>query len=183
MTLFDHRDDDAGRRSDSPPLLVVTLTGAPRGKERPRARIAKTSDGKQFISIYTPAETRAYENDLRASAIDAMRGKEIISGPVDVIVFAYLPVPESWSERKKAAARAGEIRPMTKPDGDNILKLLDAFNPVKDKRTGTKVQIVWVDDTQVVDGRVVKLYARKTPGIIVEVRRAAEPPKPWQASP
>ncbi len=45
----------------------------------------------------------------------------------------------------------GQLLPTTKPDGDNVLKsIYESFNGV-----------VWVDDTQVIDGSFGKQYGEK----------------------
>jgi Holliday junction resolvase RusA-like endonuclease len=178
-TLFDLRDE-AGGRAASPPLLAVRLAGDPEGKGRPRFRVVKTRAGAAFGSAYTPAQTRDYENRLRAAAWDAMAGRQAFDEALEVIVFAYFPIPPSWSDKKKDAALAGLIRPTGKPDWENIGKMLDALNPFRDPRTKIVVPVVWADDALVVDGRVIKLYAQRQPGIIVEVRRAGPAPTPWR---
>ena len=44
--------------------ITIELDGEPKGKERPRSRVAWTKDGRPFIAIYTPADTRQYETAL-----------------------------------------------------------------------------------------------------------------------
>jgi Holliday junction resolvase RusA-like endonuclease len=167
-----------GERSD--PLVVVSLPGQPQGKGRPRFRNVQTRDGRSFTTVYTPAETARYEAQLRAAALDAMRGKAILDGPLEVMVFAYFDVPESWSKAKRAAALAGDVRPTGKPDWENVCKVLDAFNPYTDPRTKMKIPVLWTDDAIVVDGRIVKLYAVQRPGLVIEIRRAGPPPPRWR---
>ncbi len=157
------------------PLLVVTLAEPPIGKARPRARIVRTRLGRQFISLYTEASTRGYEARLRAAALQAMRGQPLLKGPLAITVWAYMPIPPSWSLRDQRAAYEGDIRPVVKPDDDNIGKIArDALNTTRKLGPG-----VWRDDAQIVDGRTIKLYARRRPGLIIEVRRAGTPPTPW----
>lgn len=171
-TLF---DNDTERGPMTAPLVVVRLAGDPEGKGRPRARIVTPRGKPSFVSVYTPQATRDYEDRLRAAAIDAMAGRPLLEGPLDMTVFAFFPIPESWSIKKREAALAGDIRPTVKPDWENIGKLTDAFNPVLDRRSKIRVRIVWGDDAQVVDGRVIKHYAKSQPGIVVEIRQAGPP--------
>ena len=73
--------------------------------------------------------------------------------PCKVLIKAQFEIPKSWTKAKKAAAEANEIYPK-KPDGDNIAKIvLDSFN-----------SIIWDDDAQVYDLRVIKTYARAVLG-------------------
>lgn len=97
---------------------------------------------------YTPERTVNYESRLALAAQQAMAGRALLDGPLEVHVSAFMPVAESKPKKWRAAALAGEIRPTKKPDWDNFGKILDALNLV-----------VWVDDSQIVDGRVQKFYS------------------------
>lgn len=134
--------------------IVIELPGEPRGKGRPRF-VRRTGHA------FTPEKTRSYESMLQGAAIEAMNGKPIIDGPLDVKVEAHFPVPASWSKKKQAAALLGVTRPTKRPDWENIAKMLDAFNGV-----------VWRDDAQVVDGSISKFYSDR-PRLVVTVRGAA----------
>jgi Holliday junction resolvase RusA-like endonuclease len=133
--------------------IVISLPGAPQGKGRPRFVRAT---GHAF----TPAKTRSYESMLQGAAIEAMGGRDPIDGPIAVSVLACFPVPKSWSRRKQEQAFIGELRPTSRPDWENIAKMLDAFNAV-----------VWRDDAQVVEGNIVKRYS-DFPRLEVRVRAA-----------
>lgn len=130
--------------------IVVTLDGPPQGKGRPRFRVVAPKGRAPFATVYTPAETVAYEKALAWQAKAAMRGRHKFEGPVAVVMIAFFAVPASWSRKDRADALAGHIRPTGKPDGDNVLKMLDALNG-----------LMWNDDAQVVEATVVKLYAEK----------------------
>lgn len=138
--------------------IIIELVGTPRGKGRPRFRSVTTRAGTTFASAYTDSETRRFEDALRYAAQESMGGRPPIDGAVAVLIHAFIPIPASWSMKKREAAMRGEILPTTKPDWENIAKNLDALN-----------QVVWIDDKQVVDGRVVKRYSEK-PCLRVEVR-------------
>lgn len=131
--------------------VQIVLAGEPQGKGRPRFARAT---GHAF----TPAATRKYESALRLAAQDAMNDEPPLEGPLTAVVVAIFPVPASWSNKKRQAALAGHVWPTTIPDADNLLKVLDACN-----------EIVWRDDKQIVDARIVKRYGDR-PRLIVEVR-------------
>lgn len=98
---------------------------------------------------YTPERTVNYESRLALAAQQVMAGRALLDGPLRVDVVAYVPIAESKPKKWKADALAGRVRPVKKPDGDNILKgISDALN-----------LIVWVDDSQIVDARVRKYYS------------------------
>jgi Holliday junction resolvase RusA-like endonuclease len=134
-------------------VLTFTVPGQPQGKGR--AKIVKIGG---FTVMATPAKTVAYEGLIAHAASLAMDGAALLDGAVAVDMRIDMQVPVSWSNRKRAAAIAGSVFPTTKPDADNVLKTLDGLNGV-----------VWRDDAQVVDVRVVKRYA-ETPCLRVEIR-------------
>jgi Holliday junction resolvase RusA-like endonuclease len=139
-------------------VIVVELPGQPQGKGRPRFRAVTTKTGRSFATAYTPAKSRSYEAALAWAAKLAMQGRTPLYGPLKVTVTAYMAVPPSWSNKKRDAALAGALRPVTKPDGDNIEK--GAWDAMK--------TIVWLDDAQIVDGRVLKFYDER-PRLRIEV--------------
>lgn len=141
------------------PDLVIFLPGPPRGKGRPRMRVVNARSGRSFASVYTDAKTRNYEGMLRQTAHLAMRGAPLLTGPLRVTVHALFPVPASWSRKNRADALSGFVRPTGKPDCDNLGKEIDALNG-----------IVWHDDSQVVDMRIIKSYSDK-PSLQIAVWR------------
>jgi Holliday junction resolvase RusA-like endonuclease len=125
----------------SAPVTIV-IGGEPVAKGRPRM----TRRG----IVYTPASTRRYEAHGRLAAQLAMDGRPPIAVPVRAEIVIDLPVPASWSAKRRDAALRGEVRPTTRPDCDNYIKsALDAVN-----------EIVVTDDSLVVDLAAVKRYAR-----------------------
>ena len=129
--------------------IVVTIPGAPVAKGRPRM----TKQGR----AYTPAKTHTTKGYMR-HAIAAQAGQPLLQGALDVSVIAMLPIPASWSKRKRADAAAGILRPTGKPDGDNLAKsVCDAANG-----------ILWADDGQIVCLTVSKTYSEK-PGTTIMV--------------
>jgi Holliday junction resolvase RusA-like endonuclease len=131
--------------------IVIELEGVPIGKGRPRFGRGRT---------YTPAKTRSFETALGFAARRVMGARLPLSGPLDVSVTAFFPVPASWSAKQRERALGGLIRPTAKPDNDNILKTIDALN-----------KVVFGDDAQAVDTHVRKFYAAH-PLLRIEVRPA-----------
>ncbi len=124
-------------------MIHITIPGPPRGKGRPRF----TSRGG-FARAYTDKKTRDYEKTVAEYAILAMEGQPPLSGALRVELRAYFPIPKSWTKAKKIAAANGDIHHLTKPDADNILKVLDALNGV-----------AFEDDKQICDARIIKDYS------------------------
>lgn len=99
---------------------------------------------------FTPDKQASYMQTVAHEARERMRksGTPMMRGPVFLQLRAIYPVPESWPQRKKAAA----VWKTSKPDADNLVKLQ------KDALTG----IVYRDDAQ-----VVKVHAEKRYGLPV----------------
>lgn len=138
-------------RDLGPPAVIIDLPGKPEGKGRPRSRIVGATDTRpQFVSHYTPKQTTSYEAMLRYAAEREMAGRPLLDGGVRLHIYSVFTVPQSWSNKKREAALEGYVRPTVKPDFDNIDKMVDAFK-----------NIVWRDDTQVVDWAGLKFYGEK----------------------
>ena len=135
-------------------MITIRLDGKPVAKGRPR--IGMSGGGRPMA--FTPAHTRKYEAILRLAAQDAMCGMDPLTGPVGVKIMADLPVPKSYSQRKRAKCLSGEIHPTKRPDLDNYAKtVFDALN-----------EIVFADDNQITTFRCDKRYSNK-PGLTIEV--------------
>lgn len=125
--------------------IAFVIPGTPVGKGRP-----KFSRQGAFVRAYTPEKTAAYENLVKVKAEQAMAGRPLIEGPVEVSIRLIVTPPASWSQKKQREALDGRIFPTTKPDWDNCGKAIcDAMN-----------EIVFKDDKQVVDAHVSKRYGQ-----------------------
>jgi len=134
--------------------IRFTVLGEPVGKGRP-----KFSTQGGFIRAVTPKETINYETLVQMEYETQCKGaffpKDVAIG---MIVTAYKPIPKSTSKKKAVQMTEDKIRPGKKPDWDNIGKIVcDALNSV-----------AFADDTQIVDGRVVKRYSDQ-PRVEVEI--------------
>jgi len=122
--------------------------GIPTGKGR-----ARVSTRGGFARAYTPKKTQEAEQNLQAQAAQ-YRPEKLMEDAIRVGMNIYVPIPASWSKKKRMMAYGGKLLPTTKPDIDNIIKLVfDAFNG-----------IIWVDDKQVCELDVLKFYG-ETPRI------------------
>lgn len=133
-----------------PPDVRIVMLGEPKGKGRPRFSRAT---GRAF----TPAATVSYEGMLKVAATEAMGSRRPLAGALRISVVARMPVPRSWSNRKREAALAGRVDPTGRPDIDNIVKMMDALN-----------HIVWTDDSQIVQCVATKRYDDQ-PAFVLEV--------------
>ena len=79
-------------------------------------------------------------------------------GPVGLLLSFYLPVPGSWSKKRRLAALSGKILPAKKPDLDNLVKaVIDAL-----------LGVLIMDDRQIVELSAAKFYG-SVPGVKIVV--------------
>ena len=135
-------------------MVMFTVYGEPVGKGRPR--FARRGN---FVSTYSPQKTKTYEDEIRMMARAAMGSSEPLETPVTVAIYIRVGIPASYSKQKRKDALAGTIKPTKKPDIDNIAKcFLDGMN-----------DIVYLDDKQVVNLHITKVYA-ETPAVEIMVK-------------
>ncbi len=131
-----------------------TILGEPKGKGRPRV----TKRGYAF----TPKDTVAYENlvklEYRNQCEDFMFEKDV---QLDARVIAYYAIPKSVSKKKRQQMESHRLRPIKKPDCDNVIKsIFDSLN-----------KIAYYDDSQVVDCQIRKFYSNN-PRVVVTIQEA-----------
>lgn len=125
--------------------IRFTVLGNPFGKQRPKfARHGK------FVQTYTPKETLQHEKIIAQIYEDVAKGKKFEKkAPLDIQITAYYPIPKSASKKKRKEMLEHRIRPVVKPDLDNVAKLIyDALNGV-----------AWHDDNAIVDTQIRKFYS------------------------
>lgn len=103
---------------------------------------------------YTPSDMVEYANLVRLSFINKYPDWDInnfANKPLKAEITVFMPVPQSYSKKKREQALNNEIRPIVKPDCDNIAKNInDALNG-----------IVYPDDKQIVTLIIHKHYSTK----------------------
>lgn len=110
--------------------ITFEVPGNPVPKGRPRL-------GKGHA--YTPKRTVEAENVVRSVA--QLAGVIPIAGPIVMYLDFFLPIPKAWAKVKTQSAMLGTLRPTTKPDTDNLGKLvLDGLNG-----------LAFADDAQIVE--------------------------------
>lgn len=123
----------------------------PQAQARPRA----TRMGRG-IRLYDPKKTADFKKELRALA----RGLDVepLRDALSVEIWFYREVQKSISKKEHVRRTTGHVRPIKKPDIDNLCKAtLDSFNG-----------ILWKDDSQIVDLNLHKYYS-DNPRIEVEL--------------
>lgn len=130
------------------------IPGEPMGKQRP-----KFSRRGEFVHTYTPDKTVNYENlvkleyEKQCNIVHFPKGSEL-----EMHIEAYFSIPKSASRKKAAQMLERQIRPIKKPDADNVIKIIaDSLNG-----------IAYYDDSQIVSCKCDKYYASQ-PCVIVTV--------------
>lgn len=135
------------------------ILGEPQGKGRP-----KFSNRGGKVITRTPDETVIYENLIRTEyqrQCGSVRFPD--DEPLDMRIVAYYTIPASASKKKQREMEEKIIRPIKKPDWDNIGKVIaDSLN-----------QVAYRDDAQIVDSQVRKFYSRQ-PRVEVVIQTAKE---------
>jgi len=119
--------------------IAFNVPGIIKGKGRPRF---VRSTGR----AYTPQATLSGEQWVKHCALQA--GIKPLEGAIALEIAMHLPVPRSWTRKRRQEALGGLIRPTGKPDLDNVAKLCgDALNGV-----------AWMDDSQIASLTISRHY-------------------------
>lgn len=145
--------------------ISFSIPGQPFGKQRPRVSVrkGKGKDGeeKTLSKAYTPKETVQYENLIKMAYQEVAKGwKFKDDAELDVRIIAYYEIPKSTSKKRRKLMLEHKIRPIKKPDWDNIGKIVcDSLN-----------LIAYHDDSNVVDAQVRKFFS-ENPRVDVTIKR------------
>ena len=134
----------------------IIIPGKPLGKQRPR--VLRTG------IAYTPKETVTYETFVKMLYLEKYAGEKPFEGPVSMLISAFYQIPKSASKRRREAMARHHIPPTTKPDLDNIAKI------IMDALAG----VAYEDDKQITSCSINKLYSDE-PKVIVNVIGEVDP--------
>lgn len=135
-------------------VIYFVVYGEPVAQGRPR--FARRGN---HVMTYDSEDSRVYKDTVYSIALQN-KPKELIQGPINLVIKCYRGIPKAILSSKKKLEKAisGELLPTTKPDVDNYAKgIKDALNGV-----------IWKDDSQVVSLTVSKHYSI-TPRIEIEI--------------
>ena len=118
--------------------IHLTIPGEPKAKQRP----------KWFKhGTYTPEKTVSYESyikELFATKYPEFMPKETA---LTLYIYAGLFMPKSTSKKKVDMMKLGIIKPIKKPDVDNLLKtVMDALEKLAYKNDSQIVRVVMDKD-------------------------------------
>lgn len=133
--------------------VQFTIYGAVKGKDRPRGTVRGG-----YAKLYTPKETVSYENLVKYIYSQEFNHYFDKKRPLYANIYSFYSIPKSASKKKALEMENKLIRPIKKPDVDNISKIiLDALN-----------KIAYADDCQICQLFVSKYYSDR-PRVEVEI--------------
>ena len=125
--------------------IKLVIYGEPVAQGRPRfARIGK------YVHAYDPEKSKNYKQLVRVWVTQHLKkidGFKPLKNALYVDITFWLSIPTSWSKKKRIEADSGVIRPIKRPDADNLFKSLDSLNG-----------LLWVDDSIIIDLHIRKRY-------------------------
>ena len=125
-------------------IYEFEVVGTIEGKARPRLDVYT---GR----IYTPQNTRSYEELIRQYFKIKYPRYQTLEGRVAVKIIAYFKPAKNTTKKNRELMLSGALTPIKKPDIDNIGKvMLDALN-----------KIAFKDDNQVTKMEIEKVYAEE----------------------
>lgn len=137
--------------------LFIILYEEPEGTPRPRFRLVNRKNlaneaikNSQFVHVYsiTGAEDNKFMHRLVTEG-ELLSINQLLYTPCDIEYNAFLKTPKAFNTVDTYLAELGCIRPITKPDWDNLgKKYSDMYN-------GN----VWMDDNLVIKATVNKYYS------------------------
>ncbi|WP_025114409.1 RusA family crossover junction endodeoxyribonuclease [Lysinibacillus fusiformis] len=127
-------------------VLKIEIPGVIQPQERPRF----SRRGKNVVTHDAP-KSKNFKDFVKLVAWQN-KPSELITGPIKLQADIYLMPPKKYhTGPKRALIASGELRPITKPDADNLIKgIKDGCN-----------KVIWHDDSQIVELNVRKFYSEQ----------------------
>ncbi len=130
-------------------MIKFEISGQPQGKARPRVTRYGT---------YTPSKTKAYQDLVRYSFSSQVDIDKPSDNPLIADIECFYKIPKNTSKKRRESMLSGDIKPVVKPDLDNVAKaILDALNG-----------LAYKDDNQVIRLNISKHYG-DMPKVIVRL--------------
>jgi Holliday junction resolvase RusA-like endonuclease len=138
------------------------VAGKPESRGSKRAFAFKRKNGKLGVSMAdSNPRSKDWMSTISIAASQAMRGREIITGPIGLRLTFTMPRPKSHYGTGKNAAVLKPTAPKYHTSAPDRLKLARG---VEDAMSN----VVYQDDAQTVCGPVEKLYGDR-PGVEIEI--------------
>lgn len=136
--------------------LNILLLEEPEGTPRSRFRIINRSNfanaamgNNQFVHVYSPNAKEDHVHMKRLTDEELVNLNSLICTPCIVEYKTFHKTPGIFNNTDVFLAEIGLIRPLIKPDWDNLGK----------KYSDMSNHNIWLDDSFVIDGTVKKFYS------------------------
>ena len=136
--------------------VMFILYEEPEGSPRPRFRLINRKNlgnmalaNNAFVHVYSPVASGDSKYMKKLTDNEIVELNQLINTPCIFQVDAYFKIPTCFNQKEKILAEQKLIRPISKPDWDNIGK------KYSDMMNGN----IWIDDSYVVSGIVNKWYS------------------------
>ena len=123
-------------------MILLTVWGDPIVWKRPGLN-------KKTGAVY---DQQAKEKNQYRCQISSKAPEKLFTGPLEVEVIFYMPIPKSVSKIKTKEMLVGKLHHIVKPDVDNLQKF------ILDCMTG----IIYKDDAQIIKITATKVYSATT---------------------
>ena len=137
--------------------MEIVIYGEPVPQGRP-----KFASFGGHVHAYDPQKSKNYKQLVRfwvTQHLKKIDGFKPYENALCVDLTFYLGIPTSWSKQKRIQASQGVIRPIKKPDTDNLIK------SVTDACSG----LLWVDDCIITDISARKRYTADLARVVLKV--------------
>ena len=142
--------------------MEIVIYGEPVPQGRP-----KFASYGGHVHAYDPQKSKNYKQLVRfwvTQYLKKLDGFTPYENALCVDLTFYLGIPTSWSKQKRIQASQGVIRPIKKPDTDNLIK------SVTDACSG----LLWVDDCIITDLSARKRYTGELARVVIKITEVKE---------
>ena len=142
--------------------MEIVIYGEPVPQGRP-----KFASFGGHVHAYDPQKSRNYKQLVRfwvTQHLKKIDGWKPFENALCVDLTFYMGIPSSWSKKKRIQAIQGQIRPVSRPDTDNLIK------SVTDSCNG----LLWVDDCIITDLSARKRYTGELARVVIKITEVKE---------
>lgn len=132
------------------------------GTAKPQGQLVRSPSG----GLYNPKSVKQWRDDVKAIAVQSMAGKPKMGGPVHVELTFFIRRPKSHMNTKGGLLSSAPLMPIGRNSGDVDKLARAAFDAM--------TEVVFNDDSQVVNLGVIKCYSTDFVGVDVTVREIKE---------
>lgn len=143
-------------------MMTLIIYGEPYGKQN-----MKPTTMAGHLRLVQPSANTDYMYRIQSAFMDRYKPVEGLESDDRILymhITAYFSIPTSVSKKTAAKMAEGKLRPIKKPDCDNISKVVcDALGG-----------LAFRNDSQIVSLTVDKYYTRDNPRVVIKLKTHSE---------